>query len=356
MKKIKMIWVILFAVMLIWQERVEVLATSSAGTILLPQNIYYSDEDQEVEITLTFEESKAYAGVEIAFEVPDGVEITGIEAPEGAYAAGPSQGRGYTWISFFAEDNLFSGKDSLVVAIEITAPSDEDLILHSVTYLYKENGGITKETENPEASIQLVSKDEQEEMTETGGESSTGTKDETGNGTNEGESSTTENGNSTEGNKGSGSKDTAGGSSGGDGVTGSDQEETIAISHTSAEEETTAKNAENEDADNDNENENSLSGEEQKEEDDENLTGAETEGEELQGEETEEEEVRTETSEAQENTENGSASEEGDTTRSSFSAWMLMALMVSVAGNLVLGYLYIHATMRAKKGTEKKEN
>lgn len=130
--------------------------SAAEGIVEAPKTISLEEDQTEVTLKLSVTTDESYAGLEFGLECPAGVSVKSVTYDvENAYTASPTEARGFTWFSFFAGDNIFSGKATATIVLNCNTTGTATVTLRHLNLMTKANAKVETSRLDPNTEIVL---------------------------------------------------------------------------------------------------------------------------------------------------------------------------------------------------------
>ncbi|MDR2106804.1 MAG: hypothetical protein LBP24_05295, partial [Coriobacteriales bacterium] len=116
---------------------------ASEALVHAEDSITLSPEQTEFTIPLTIEHPSAFAGVEVAVQCGEGVDISAVTYDVSSSQAGPVDARGLTWFAVFSGSNRFSGTMTATINATYAGDTNASIVIDHASFYAKDGSVFT---------------------------------------------------------------------------------------------------------------------------------------------------------------------------------------------------------------------
>jgi hypothetical protein len=127
-----------------------------AATIESVSEIALAEAQNEFSLSLAVDQAEAYAGAEFALACGDGVVVKSVSYTEDVMSAGPTDARGFTWFSFFSDENKYSGTVTADVRLAYEGEADAYVAVDHVKVYTIDGGSVVTAKNDVQKTIPVI--------------------------------------------------------------------------------------------------------------------------------------------------------------------------------------------------------
>ena len=120
----------------------------SAATVNAVPEIVLEQTQVEFDVVFTVTNQEAYAGAEYALQCPGNVTVKSVKYSGEKSSAGPTAARGFVWFTYFSGKNDYSGNMTATVTLSYSGAENTSIVLDHIS-IHTQNNGKT-DTEKQE--------------------------------------------------------------------------------------------------------------------------------------------------------------------------------------------------------------
>ncbi|MDR1135264.1 MAG: hypothetical protein LBL49_03655 [Clostridiales Family XIII bacterium] len=110
--------IILIALAVMWIPGLAAEQAAFAADIGSVSEIVLEEGENEFSLSIDVRQPAPYAGAEFSLACGEGVSVKSVKYSDNGSSAGPTEARGFTWFSFFSDQNAYSGTVTADVTLE----------------------------------------------------------------------------------------------------------------------------------------------------------------------------------------------------------------------------------------------
>jgi len=112
----------------------------SAATVNFVSEIVLEQTQTEFDVVFTVTQQEAYAGAEFALQCPENVAVKSIKYSGEKSSAGPTAARGFVWFTYFSGKNDYSGNMTATVTLSYSGAENTSIVLDHISVHTQNNG------------------------------------------------------------------------------------------------------------------------------------------------------------------------------------------------------------------------
>lgn len=155
MKRLRLVLIILSTIFIANQGHYV-----KASEVIVQNEVQLKEESLEYNFDINVQKKEAYAGCEFAVSCPNGYKITKVTYSVTGNTAGPVVARGYTWFSFFSANNDFSGditaKIQFTVEDSVNLQEKTEFVLNQIKLYTVTGAGVETDKKEPNLIIAVT--------------------------------------------------------------------------------------------------------------------------------------------------------------------------------------------------------
>ena len=105
----------------------------SAATLTSVSEVVLEKTQTDFEIVFIVNQQKAYAGVEFALQCPDGVTVKSVKYSSAKSQAGPTVAHGFVWFTYFSGKNDYLGEVTATVSLNYAGEKNTSVVLDHIS-------------------------------------------------------------------------------------------------------------------------------------------------------------------------------------------------------------------------------